>query len=36
LIANAETIAAIEAARRREFIDTCTLDNLLEKLNADD
>jgi DNA-damage-inducible protein J len=36
LIPNSTTIKAIEAARRGEFITTCTLDNLFNELNADD
>jgi len=36
LVPNAITIKAIEAARRGEFITTCTLDNLFDELNADD
>ena len=36
LVPNATTLAAIEAARKGEFIATCTLDNLFSELNADD
>lgn len=36
LVPNAETIKAIEDARSGKFIATCTLDNLLAELNADD
>lgn len=36
LVPNAETIKAVEDARNGKFIATCTLDNLLAELNADD
>lgn len=36
LVPNSTTLEAIEAARRGEFIATCTLDNLFEELNAED
>ena len=35
-VPNAATLAAIDAARRGEFIGSYTLDNLFDELNADD